>query len=1000
MPALEGTFRERLLRGDPLHFRRSAPQADRTVPADLIVDAARAGAKAYLYNAVIEGELCLRHVSVSNDFSLVRCHLKEAANFSFATFNSLLVLSGTQFAHGATFKGATLQVGARLTGTKFLAGRTSFEELKCRGVFSARRARFAGRLETSFAFSHIEKSASFAGAVFNGNASFIQAHIAGEGDFRGVTFARKATFNAAKVEGTLFFRSEPANGLSGTVFRGTVDFVGAEIGSLDCRNAKFCSTDEREAVTFASARIAGEAFFDGSTFSRAVSFYDLSVEGALTCLNCVFSAEGGLVTFERAAIGGNANFDGAIFEGDCKFAFAKFSGALAIGGATLKRQASFDAIQVAGPVTLQRFVEKDDTLPPAGVVAAGKWTVAATRFDGYASFIAARFRSSADFRGAVFSSQTSFNSVEIVGVAEFNYTGEVSIIISANRRTQLVEMPATRFDGKVDFTGARFGSSANFIGTIFAQDVDFNIAQFAGIVVFRTISTARPLLPNFGGKIDFTGSEFLAHAYFSNSFFSGDAIFTSARFSGLADFWADFAGNASFVGTRFGAALGFRGAFFSRAADFSLARFEGPPHFEAVGDSVPATTFGGVADFTAAQFGPDVSFSGAGFREKGDCAKFDRTFFGGFANFQNTSFSGTASFAGTHIRGRAFFLSRFAKEAIFIAAHFEAAADFRGSVFEGPGNFSAARMDGPAFFNSIPAAAQGAKPAETVFSSKADFDAVLSNVEANFSDTVFKGAATFREASFSIVRFAPLRRRGDPLQFEHAIDLRGCTYEHLDGDGFALLQCLAGLEDPNQYDRQPFGQLEKVYHLAGLDHKADRVYLERRVRESENLSFFLGEVGEPLTPVGFFLLNPLNWLGNRFYRWVLNYGVRPYRLIGIAIICLLLGVGTLSERGAVLKKDPKSEISDPKPGLAIADAARLSLNQFLPVEVPMGSQWKPSTEPVAVNLWIVRKEPIWSKSFPLTMDADIFTTWFLRLPGWFLVPICVAAFGRLLRGSK
>ncbi len=100
-------------------------------------------------------------------------------------------------------------------------------------------------------------------------------------------------------------------------------------------------------------------------------------------------------------------------------------------------------------------------------------------------------------------------------------------------------------------------------------------------------------------------------------------------------------------------------------------------------------------------------------------------------------------------------------------------------------------------------------------------------------------------------------------QFQKAVDLRGCTYDRIQVDWRSLLRRRDGNERINPYDRQPYARLEKIFRAVGQDRAADKVYLERRRVERQRM----------------FIQAPLSWLGDLLYKWIANYGVRPYRLI-------------------------------------------------------------------------------------------------------------------------
>jgi hypothetical protein len=111
---------------------------------------------------------------------------------------------------------------------------------------------------------------------------------------------------------------------------------------------------------------------------------------------------------------------------------------------------------------------------------------------------------------------------------------------------------------------------------------------------------------------------------------------------------------------------------------------------------------------------------------------------------------------------------------------------------------------------------------------------------------------------------------------------------------------------------------------------------------------------------------------------------------------IFIAVGTIifQRPGTVV---PKGEQLANNTGDAIRlsrwDAFAMSLRQFLPVDVPMGSAWSPSDKPVDINMRLFR----WNRM--VQIQPTVFATLFLRLPGWILIPLGVAAITGLLRVS-
>ena len=117
-----------------------------------------------------------------------------------------------------------------------------------------------------------------------------------------------------------------------------------------------------------------------------------------------------------------------------------------------------------------------------------------------------------------------------------------------------------------------------------------------------------------------------------------------------------------------------------------------------------------------------------------------------------------------------------------------------------------------------------------------------------------------------------------------------------------------------------------------------------------------------------------------------HYGVRPYRLLGFALLLIASGTLVFHQPGAVELKTPGSRDayhSDQKGGaprcpkvLTIGESVRFSLRNFLPVELPL--------------LEDCQAAPGYCSDFAAL----------LKVFGWIIVPVGVAALaGFLQHGS-
>ena len=176
------------------------------------------------------------------------------------------------------------------------------------------------------------------------------------------------------------------------------------------------------------------------------------------------------------------------------------------------------------------------------------------------------------------------------------------------------------------------------------------------------------------------------------------------------------------------------------------------------------------------------------------------------------------------------------------------------------------------------------------------------------------------------------------------------------------------MEHLGPYDRQPFTQLEETFRRAGKDKLADDVYYMRKRREStKNIT----------------IRNPGAWLLNRFLWLLTGYGVRLYRLLLAIVPILIIGTLIFHLEGAVKLDIQLPSMMSSQVTLPWWEAFWVSLNTFLPIEIPSGADWKPSSQIIPV----------------LSIKFTSFAT-LLNLAGWILVPVGVAGIAGLLKRSK
>jgi len=431
--------------------------------------------------------------------------------------------------------------------------------------------------------------------------------------------------------------------------------------------------------------------------------------------------------------------------------------------------------------------------------------------------------------------------------------------------------------------------------------------------------------------------------------FEGEVFIVETRFTHDADFsFTTFTRNLDLTGSKFDAGATFQGATFQGNVDLDATQFASANfrnvHAEAdfyAGDG----QFSGDTVFHAARFDRELNFE---HRIWTGTANFMNAAVGEMADFTGAIFQKQADFYNTYFRGGAEFrwveFQNKQEDATFTAAHFDRNLSFRDAQFHGPVAFSSTT-------------------AETV---------------GEFQGSRFYGRLLLDEAHFRAMEFRDQWMDDIPKdkdrQFHGPIDLRGLTYDRIKVAWPELLS------QQSPYDRQPYAQLEESLRRIGEDSRADDVYLARRRAERQRM-FGNGEI--------------FHWFMDWLYKIVGNYGVFPWPLALWAAV--LVGIGALIfALPNALERSEKKELENPVVrmegalqgfGLALA----VSLHQFLPIEVPLGGDWVPSSCVVPVTL------PLQGRCLVLRIRPSIYSTFFLRIAGAILTGVGIAAVTGLLR---
>jgi uncharacterized protein YjbI with pentapeptide repeats len=667
----------------------------------------------------------------------------------------------------------------------------------------------------------------------------------------------------------------------------------------------FIKTTFEQDAVFSAVQFAEEVAFDGSTVARDFAFIP---DG--TGLNTVFAREARFVSIE---VKGQSLFqecfvDVAYFNG------ARFAAGATFQGAQFKSAAHFELIRCDGLLLFSPSRKGQHVT-----------------FEGPARFLYARIRDEANFRGAEFFENADFEGSQTDGNAILNSDGERCV----------------RFLKDASFVAVRW-AQAKFEGTQFMGEVAFDSAEIRGSASFNPDQLGRRV--SFGGRASFLGAHVASQVSFDQAVFHNEALFLNARFDAEASFRGTlFMGDAHFdrieiragawfradnegIPVKFSGSVRFHGALVMGQLSFTSTLFEGDVSFDTMSvvgsiifcpdQKTPAVPprFKGSASFNGSRFSGDCSFRAAAFEKE---AKFEHTHFGGPAKFLATeSLPTTMSFQDV---------------------------SFAGSTFESTASFSDIGFQGDAEFNNA-LLKRGVGFKNCHFENKASFRSVLATGDAIFNNASFEGDVSFRNAHFETFTFLAyqLSQAGSEAQLVGKVDLQGITYDRANIPWKLLFESL------EPFNVQPYIQLERVLREAGEDREADMAYLDRRNRERGRL----WSQGERARAVW-------SWLEKTLFR----YGVRPYRLLILSLIVLVLGVLIFSRPGTVMYKHVQFQTAEPVQ-LSIWQSLFLSVSQFLPI--PLESLWQPAS------------------TFALVYSI------IHRVAGFILVPLGVAALAGLL----
>ncbi|MBV8101233.1 MAG: pentapeptide repeat-containing protein [Verrucomicrobia bacterium] len=897
------------------------------------------------------------------DANFHQAHFEGASKFSGAIFKARASFSQARFDLDALFGGedsdeapansVTFASDADFTNAQF-EGTVNFQ-----GASFLGNANFSGARIAGVALFSSDLESRRAGAVFARDAYFVEVHFGNSVEFGGATFKGNASFNSAKIDGyASFYESD--------IDAGTRETIGPNIPNV----ASFEGDADFRAVS-----IGAEAQFSGVVFMGTVNF-----GGATIGANAVFG------------VNPNAKLGGAEFRGDAIFARLHVNGDAMFQGTTFHKSANFNSADIKGAA----FFRAEPNAMIFGAV-----------FRGPTDFTVAHIGAQAEFQGSQFEDDVIFSGVNFDASVFFYTSSDIT----------------THFSKKANFANAHIVGAAEFQGTSFAGDAFLDRMKIDGTLSFYDDYARRASV--FSGGFYLREAKVSGGAKFNAAMFQGEARFENSHFDSEVSFsGAKFEQNVSFVGATIGTnavfgsypALNLAGAVFHQNFDFARVSVGGDANFQGTKFDQSANfediDVKGRAFFRAV---PDATIRGPVFL--GD-ANFIGAHIAGQAEFQGSKFCGNTRFASANFQSGVFFYGGkdadsatvFYHELDFRNVYVAAFAYFEGVSFKGNAYFSGTRIDGAAYF-------YGETPtnAATIFDATADFSSVKFGGSSSFSGTTFNGMTvfdgsrfdaladfrravfrnnvSFREMTLRTIYFSTNGRVGDSPnseeQFHTTADFRGCSYDRIYELADEKLDWRALTRHWQPYDRQPYTALEKSFRSQGQDGLADQVYLERQNKERD----------EKWQRRDYF-----GYVFSGLYGILLNYGVRPLRLVLISALLISVGAilfsqpGALEEHKADRDKSGQSESVasgakiDPLLRYSVWDAFGVSLRLFSPVDVLIGQRLAPSRNSIPIGIRIF-------KVLHFKIRPTTYATIFLQVAGWILVPLIIASITGLLKAQ-
>lgn len=731
------------------------------------------------------------------------------------------------------------------------------------------------------------------------------------------------------------------------------------------------------------ARITGDLVLEFVTFPHQLIFQRCEFDGQVNCASATFRKS---VHFENCRIAGSLNLMRAEVAGTVDVSWSRIEHDLIAHDANVARNLAGVGLSVRELDCRRVRIDK------ACIFRSGQRgdEVVVTSVNGEARFNDAAIGLIVDMSGAEFHDRALFSRMRVGGRVFFRRPEGVA----AHRRP-------TIFRGNAEFRGASFGGS-DFEASQFLAGADFGQCDFGRMAYFSSAVVGDELL-----RTTFAGV-----AIFSHATTTGVLAFAAATFGALADFTNVRAAAAVFTALHVGNHI----AHVVFAADvlFNAASFERIAHFM-------GAEFRGRAEFRAIEVGGDIRFDAAATGALSLPVRFSRAAIfisariSANALFTDAEFLDGAWFSHMAIGGALLFsggpehVAVFRDDAVFYGVSVAADAVFAGCSFVGEFRFCRCRAA------DLRLAGVSAEHVVLDWTSAGGVD--IGNAEIGRlqtwalhvdGDLQLRGATL--QYGFIGVRLDVGGRlilmETQNFGFTQLVDASVDTLILADETGAASAALVGSIDvrrlrvsafsgdmgsfvaASEPFHRDSYLRTEKLYRAAGDDEAAGRAYHDMRVR-ARKLTWQQAFGKNAMPGVRRRGAEFMRWLFDWLQAAVFRYGIRPYRLLVVAIVTIAIGAVLFARPGAVAARDPRISVPPAiiRNGIGWRQSIGMSLRLFIPVvELPAALLWIPAPATVRVPITPSRELPVYVEFYAIIH----------RILGVIVVPLGITVMSGLL----